>query len=187
MSTQALQRDRRSAPDRLSTFVLGVLNGSRHVQALIVYMAIVSVHFFEHLTQIYQVHVLGLTPREAGGLFGEVLPNLVANESLHMIYNTLQLTGLILLAYGFRKSRAARGWWIAAIVAQTWHWLEHAFLQVQYLTGHYFYGAIKQMSVLERFFPRVELHFAYNLSVVVPTVVALTVYLVQRSRRKSVA
>ncbi|MFO7544067.1 MAG: hypothetical protein R6W77_01070 [Trueperaceae bacterium] len=187
MSTHALERKNTGKSDPLSHLVLGVLNGSRHVQALAVYMAIVSIHFFEHVTQIAQVHLLGMAPREAGGLFGEVLPNLVANESLHMSYNTLQLTGLILLAPGFRKSRAAKGLWIAAILAQTWHWLEHAFLQVQFLTGHYFYDAIKQMSVLERFFPRVELHFAYNLSVVVPTVAALVVYLVQRSRKRAAA
>lgn len=187
MNTHAIERKSTGKSDPFSNLVLGVLNGSRHVQALVAYMVIVSIHFLEHVTQILQVRLLGMTPREAGGLFGEVLPNLVANESLHMSYNTLQLTGLILLAPGFRKSHAAKRLWIAAIVAQTWHWLEHAFLQVQYLTGHYFYGAIKQMSVLERFFPRVELHFAYNLSVVVPTVAALVVYLVQRSRERTVA
>jgi len=187
MSTHVIDRNTSDRTDFLSHLILGTLNGRRHVTALLAYLVVVAIHFVEHVTQIVQIHLLGLPAREAGGLVGELLPRLVANESLHMVYNTLQLTGLILLFPGFRRHRVAKRWWIAAIVAQCWHWLEHAFLQVQVLTGHYFYGAIKQMSVLERFFPRPELHFAYNLSVVVPTVVAVVVYLTWRARQRVAA
>lgn len=60
-----------------------------------------------------------------------------------MAYNTLQLTGLILLAVGFRKVPGARVWWLIALAAQSWHWLEHAFLMIQLATGMYFYAALK--------------------------------------------
>ena len=90
--------------------------------------------------------------------------------------------GLILLVYGFRPYKTARTFWIVALIAQAWHWLEHAFLIAQILTGHYFYGAIKQTSVLERFVPRIELHFVYNLAVFLPTLIAVGLYFLQRRR-----
>jgi hypothetical protein len=183
MSTHVLRRPTERHPTALHRFVLGTLNERRHGTALAVYAAVVATHFLEHLLQIAQVYGLGWARSEAGGLLGEVFPALLTNELLHTAYNSAQLTGLLLLLPGFRKERAARSAWIVAIVAQSWHWFEHAFLQVQVLTGVYFYGAIKQMSVLERFVPRIELHFAYNLAVVLPTAIALVLYLVGRARR----
>lgn len=185
MTTHALDRSRTGKARALRRFFADVLNGRYDREALIAYMVVPTVHFAEHVMQLAQVKLLGIAPRDAGGLLGEAFPALVANEALHTVYNSLQLTGLILLIPGFRRYRAARRVWTVALIAQSWHWLEHAFLQVQYLTGHYFYGAIKQMSVLERYFPRVELHFAYNLAAFVPTAVALALYLRGRARVRS--
>ena len=167
----------RSAAARLRHLLLEVLNRRRHRRALLVYAVVVGLHLLEHVVQIVQVHAFGIPPREALALLGGLFPRLVANELLHTAFNSLQLSGLILLAPGFRDHRAARRLWRAALAFQGWHWLEHAFLQVQVLSGVYLYGALKQMSVLERFVPRVELHFGYNLLVAVPTVVALALYL----------
>ena len=150
---------------------------SWQTQALLGYLLIVVGHFAEHLIQVAQVFLLGWTRAEAGGLLGLVFSSVAENELLHITYNSLQLTGLILFAYSFRTHRAAHSFWIAALVAQSWHWLEHVFLLTQLLTGHYFYGAVKQMSVLERFVPRLELHLIYNLAVFVPTVVAIVLFL----------
>lgn len=167
--------------DRARRWLLDELNGRLHARALAVYAALVASHFLEHLAQIAQVFALGWARPEAGGLLGLAFPGLAMAEVLHTAWNSLQLTGLILLLPGFWGRGRAAGWWRLALALQTWHWFEHAFLQVQYATGVYFYGAIKQMSVLERFVPRIELHFAYNLLVVVPTVVAIV--LVLRGRR----
>ena len=89
---------------------------------------------------------------------GEWFPGLAASEVLHMGYNSLQLTGLILLLPGF-KGRARR-WWTLALVFQSWHFLEHVLLQVQFLTGYYLFNDVKQTSLLEVFLPaaRVALH-----------------------------
>ena len=172
------------AKPRLRHFLLDIVNGRRHRQVLIAYMFIATGHLGEHLVQVAQVYLLGWAPGEAGGVLGLWFSGLAASEVLHSAYNSFQLTGLILLLPGFRNKGHARLWWTVALAAQSWHWLEHAFLQVQYLTGHYFYGALKQISVLERFVPRVELHFAYNLLVFIPTVVALVLYLRHSKRRK---
>lgn len=55
------------------------------------------------------------------------------------------------------------GFGVAALVFQGWHFSEHVSLQVQYLTGHYLFGAIKRTSVL--LLLRLELHFVHNLLV----------------------
>ncbi len=169
---------------QLSHYLLHVLNGSQHKQALVIYMLIAAGHFSEHLIQIFQYLVLGWSAQASGGILGLWFPGLAASEVLHSTYNTFQLTGLILLAYGFKGTGAAQKWWTTALVFQSWHWLEHAFLQVQYLSGYYFYGAIKQMSVLEAFFPRIELHFVYNLLGFTPTLIAIILYF-NKTRKQS--
>lgn len=156
--------------------VLDVLNGSKHSLALWVYLLLVIGHFSEHVAQLYQVIILGWTSREAGGLLGLQFSGLAEAELLHTAYNSFQLTGLLVLAFGFEKSKIARRWWFVALIMQSWHWLEHVLLQVQYLTGYYLFNAEKQTSLLEWFFPRIELHFVYNLLVFIPTILAISIY-----------
>ncbi len=44
--------------------------GLRYAQALALYLVLVAGHFAEHLSQLAQVYLFGLSPREAGGLLG---------------------------------------------------------------------------------------------------------------------
>lgn len=171
----------------LRSFLLKDLNRNWHRTAVFILLAIASAHLAEHLVQVGQVFLLDWARPDAGGLLGLVFRGAAENELLHLSYNTLQLTGLILLAPGFRVAPDAGRWWIAALVAQCWHWLEHAFLIVQLATGVFFYGALKQMSVMERLVPRIELHFAYNLLVYVPTAIAVLLYLSARRRKRGAA
>ena len=161
--------------------VLSVWNGARHPQALLVYLLVAGGHFTEHLVQIGQVYLLGWPIRKAGGILGLWFPGLATSEVLHTAYNSAQLTGLILLAPGFRGTGWARRFWTIAIVAQSWHFLEHVLLQVQYLTGYYLFEMVRQTSLLELFFPRVELHFVYNLLAFTPTFIAIVLRLRQRA------
>lgn len=158
------------------------LNGRWHVAALLVYMVVVAGHFAEHLIQLYQVYVLGWHPRLAGGVLGLWYPRLAQNEVLHIAYNSLQLTGLLLLCIGFQRFKWARRWWTVALVCQSWHFFEHVLLQLQYLSGHYLFGASHQKSLLEFVFPRVELHFTYNLLAFTATVIAIVCYLLAHRR-----
>jgi hypothetical protein len=166
--------------DRARGWLLDDINGRWHRVALLLYLTIVASHFAEHAAQIVQVYVLELARPDSGGLLGKFWPSLVMSEVLHTVWNSLQLTGLILLLPGFGGARAARTAWLVAIVLQSWHWFEHAAIQVQYVTGYYLYGAVKQMSILERFLPRIELHFLYNVMVVLPTAIAVALYLWNR-------
>lgn len=146
----------------------------RHAVLLWLYLLLVFLHWSEHLMQIYQVYILGWLPKEAGGILGLWYPWLAAAEVLHFAYNALQLAGLVALRRDV--TGRARAWWDVAIAAQSWHFLEHLLLQVQWLTGVYLFGASQQMGIGQLWFPRLELHFAYNLMVFVPTLVASVLY-----------
>lgn len=168
--------------DPPARLLLNGLNGTWHRRALLLYAIVVASHFIEHALQMAQVHALGWSRPEAGGLLGLAFPGIAAAEILHTTWNSLQLTGLILLLVGFRRVPAARSWWLLALTLQTWHWFEHAVIQLQYVTGIYLYGAMRQMSILERFAPRIELHFMYNLAVFIPTLIAFIIYFRHRER-----
>jgi hypothetical protein len=153
---------------------LARLNGPLHERALWLFMVIVLGHWLEHLTQIYQIYVLGWVPKMAGGALGLWFPWLTSSEVLHFSYNFLLWGGILLLHPGFRG--ASRRWWTIALVAQSWHFFEHFLLQAQWLTGVYLFGAAKQMGIGELWFPRPELHFVYNLIVFVPLLLGMIEY-----------
>lgn len=153
---------------------LFMFHGKDHKRLLALYMVVVGLHFAEHILQLYQFAVLGWARPASGGLLGLWAPQLAMAELLHFGYNSFQLIGLLALLGGF-KGRA-RTFWIIAIVLQGWHWFEHALLQLQWITKIYLYNGPKQMSVLEVFLPRIELHFIYNMLVVIPTLIAVYLY-----------
>ena len=150
------------------------LNGTYHAPALWIFMLVIVAHWMEHVLQIYQIYALGWSPDIAGGILGVIYPQLVESEVLHFVYDFIQWAGIVLLQPGFRGR--ARTFWTIAMVLQTWHYIEHVLLMGQYLTGNYFYGAAQQMSILQYWFPRAELHFVYNLMVFTPMVIAVHYY-----------
>ena len=54
-----------------------------------------------------------------------------------------------------------------------WHHFEQLLLIIQHYAHHYMFGGTVPTSVLQIFFPRVELHLFYNTIVAVPMVIAL--------------
>jgi hypothetical protein len=155
------------------------LNGPWHQKGLWVFMIIVFGHWSEHLAQIYQIYVLGWLPKDAGGILGLWYPWLAQSEVLHIAYNGSVWIGLILLFGGMTGK--ARTWWIVTLALQCWHLFEHLLLQYQYVTGNFFFGATVQTGIGQLWFPRPELHFAYNLVVFIPMVVAYYYYFNQPS------
>lgn len=153
---------------------LRLLQGPLHRQMLWLFMVIVLGHWLEHLTQIYQIYAMGWMPKAAGGVLGLWFPWLATSEVLHSVYNLLLWGGILLLQPGFHG--AARRWWNIALLVQSWHFFEHILLQVQWLTGVYIFGASKQISIGELWFPRPELHFVYNLLVFAPLVIGMYLY-----------
>lgn len=149
------------------------LNSVWHKRALNLFMLIVLGHWAEHLAQAYQIYVLGWPRPKAGGVLGLFYPWLVSSEMLHYGYAIVMLIGIWTLRKGF--SGTSRKWWTAALVIQFWHHIEHAVLQWQALTHHYWFGSPVPVSFLQLLFPkfRVEIHLFYNAIVFIPMVIGM--------------
>jgi hypothetical protein len=154
---------------------LGKLNSPWHAPALRAFMVIVIAHLAEHLVQAYQVYGLGWPLHQARGLLGQPFPWLVHAEVLHYGYALIMLIGLWTLLPGFVGR--SRTWWLAALVIQFWHHLEHGLLQVQAITGHHLFGRSAPTSIAQLVIPRLELHLVYNTVVFVPMMVAMYYHL----------
>jgi hypothetical protein len=136
-----------------------------------IFIVVMIAHWGEHLVQAYQVWVLGYPRYHAMGILGQFFPWLMHSEWLHFGYAVLTFVGIVLLYGAF--SGSALTWWRAALIIQTWHLLEHTLLFVQAQGGFNLWGAREPTSVLQLFFPRIELHLFYNTVVTVPIVVAI--------------
>jgi hypothetical protein len=151
------------------------LNTRWHERALQVFMFVVLAHWAEHLFQAYQIYVMGWPRPKANGLVGLWYPELIKSEILHYGYALVMLIGLWILRKGFVGR--ARTWWTVALVIQFWHHIEHFLLIYQATTHHNFWGKPVPCSVLQLFFPRVELHLFYNSIVFIPMVIAMYYHL----------
>ncbi len=150
------------------------LNGTWHEKALWIYLAIVVLHWVEHLAQAYQIWILGMPRKESLGALGYVWPAIVKNETMHWTYAFLMIVGLFLLLPGF--AGASRKWWMASLVIQTWHFIEHSALFIQASVGSNLFGSEVPISFVQVWFPRPELHLFYNAAVFLPMVVAMILH-----------
>jgi len=147
------------------------LNTQWHKTALWVFLAIVIAHWGEHLFQAYQVYVLHWARPRALGMLGLAYPWLVTSETMHYAYALIMLVGLWALRKGFVG--VSYKWWMASFWIQFWHHIEHASLQIQSITGHYWAHASVPTSFLQVWIPRVELHLIYNSAVFIPMVIGM--------------
>jgi hypothetical protein len=147
------------------------LNTRWHERALQGFMFIVLAHWGEHLVQAYQIYVMGWPRPKANGILGLWYPWLIQTEALHYGYALVMLIGLWVLRKGF--TGVSRKWWTAALVIQFWHHIEHFLLIFQATTHHNFWGKPVPCSILQLFFPRVELHLFYNSVVFIPMAIGM--------------
>ena len=163
------------------------LNSVWHKRSLHLLMFVVLAHWAEHLAQSYQIYVMGWPRPTAGGFLGLFFPWLVSSEFLHYGYAIVMLVGIWLLRAGFTGT--SRTWWTVALVIQFWHHIEHAVLQWQALTHHYWFGSPVPVSFLQLALPkfRVEIHLFYNAVVFAPMLVAMYYHLFPPEGEKSAA
>jgi hypothetical protein len=143
----------------------------RNEWMLKIFAGLMVAHWLEHLVQAYQVWGLGYERHHAGGLLGQIFPWLMHSEWLHFAYAVLTFAGLLVLYRAFEAP--ALVWWKTALVIQAWHLVEHTLLFAQAQGGFTLFGAKEPTSVLQVFFPRIELHLFYNSVVTVPIVIAM--------------
>ena len=150
-----------------------LIHAFRFAVWIVVFMFIVLAHWAEHLAQTCQIYILGWPRPQAGGFLGLFFPWLVSSELLHYGYAIVMLVGIWTLRKGFAGT--SRTWWTIALVIQFWHHIEHAVLQWQALTHHYWFGSPVPTSFLQILLPasRVEIHLFYNAVVFIPMMVAM--------------
>jgi hypothetical protein len=147
------------------------LNGPWHERALYGFMFIVLAHWGEHLVQAYQIWVMGWPVPKANGILGLWYPWLIKSETLHYGYALVMLIGLWILRKGF--TGRSKTWWMISFWIQFWHHIEHFLLITQATIHHNLFGRPVPTSILQLFFPRVQLHLFYNGVVFVPMVIAM--------------
>lgn len=147
------------------------LNSQWHEWSLRLFMLVVLAHWGEHLAQAFQIYYLGWPRPLANGILGIWYPWLITSEVMHYSYALVMLIGIWVLRKGF--TGAGRQWWTIALVIQFWHHIEHLLLISQATLHHNLWHKPVPMSVLQLFFPRVELHLFYNTIVFIPMVIGM--------------
>ena len=158
------------APAADSSFIEKI-NHQWHKPALQIFMAIVLIHWAEHLAQAFQIYVLGWPVPQSRGFLGLFFPWLVKSEVLHYGYALIMLVGLWTLRKGFQG--LSYKWWMISFGIQFWHHIEHALLQGQVIVGQNLAGSPVPVSLLQLWIPRVELHLFYNTIVFIPMVIGM--------------
>lgn len=159
-------------------FALEMVWTYRHYQWLALFYILVITqggHVVEHIVQMIQIHLLGLTGAGARGVFGQL-----DIEWVHFIWNTWVLIAVGLLVWRFRRNP----WlWLTLAIA-SWHELEHVYIMSVYLStgkqgtpGLLASGGVFGSGLG---FVRPDLHFLYNMVETTPLVIAF-VYQLRRS------
>ncbi len=119
-----------------------------------------SVHFTEHIAQMIQIHLLGLSGIQAHGIIG-----MLDLEWVHFIFDAVWVPLCVyILLFVYRKNNP---WlWVLAVIV-TWHALEHVAIMSVYLrTGIVGSpGLLSHGGIIAGGLPlvRPDLHFLYNL------------------------
>jgi hypothetical protein len=161
------------------------LNVQWHERGLQLFMLIVLTHWGEHLAQAYQIWVMGWARPRANGIVGLWYPWLIKSEALHYAYALVMLGGLWLFHKGF--TGRSYTWWMIAFWIQFWHHIEHLLLIGQATLHHNLMNKPVPFSVLQFFFPRVELHLFYNSVVFIPMVIAMYYHMFPPAEEKQKA
>jgi hypothetical protein len=131
-----------------------------------------TLHLFEHVAQMVQIHILGLAGANAQGIVGQL--NI---EWVHFIWNGWVLVTLVVLL-----PRFPRNWWLIGVALFAgWHLLEHAVIMATYLrTGVVGSpGLLSAAGLINGGLPlaRPDLHFLYNLVETIPLLIGWRVEL----------
>jgi hypothetical protein len=127
-------------------------------------------HLGEHSTQVIQMFVFGGDLSRAHGVFGQL-----DFETVHFVWDTLVWIGLGILVLRFG---ATNKWLWIALVAASVHEVEHLYIYFIYLADPTFYedggfeGIMGTSGLIGSPLGRPYLHFAYNVAVIVPLLLA---------------
>ena len=132
--------------------------------------ALMIAHWLEHIFQAYQVYVQHVDRACALGLLGMKYPWLIRTESIHFGFAVLTLAGFWWAAQNYFESWTATKVWAAGMLFSIWHLFEHLLLFIQAMLHR-----PHPTSILQVFFPRIELHLFYNSVVTILMIAALVI------------
>lgn len=155
-------------------FFVRKINGDWHKIAMQIFMVVIATHFLEHLLQVSQLYLLHWSRKESLGFLGLFYPWLIHTEWLHYGHALFMLLGTAVLAPAINGK--ARFWWHLTFILAFYHHFEHALLLGQALIHKNLFNSPVLTSIGQLYFPRIELHFAYNLIVLIPMLIALSMH-----------
>jgi hypothetical protein len=153
-------------------YLIKLVNGKHYSKYLLVFNLIVLSHFAEHVTQIIQVYILHWERKQSLGLLGLWQPWLLHSEWLHYGHALFMLIGLYLLSFSVVSK--AKWWWNLSVKLAFYHHIEHFIILSQAIAHYNLFNSSTPTSIVQAMgVPRIELHFFYNLMVLLPMLVSL--------------
>ncbi len=143
------------------------------------YVLVVSqgAHFGEHVSQMLEIHVLGVPNLAARGIFGAL-----DVEWVHFVWNSWVIAVVVLLLLRFRRNP----WLAVTAVCAGWHAIEHLYIFVTFLGSGVpgGPGLLAAGGAIGGGLPltRPDLHFIYNLIETVPLLIAFRCQLTEAER-----
>jgi hypothetical protein len=132
-----------------------------------IFKLLLVAHFVEHISQMVELYAFHWERTKCLGLIGNIYPWLVTSESYHYIFALITMLGIFL----FRRSRIGGKWWEIALWLAFYHHIEHIILLSQAISGQNF--CTFRCSLGSFLMPRIELHFFYNLIILIPMGIAI--------------
>ena len=118
-----------------------------------------TLHLFEHVAQMIQIHILGLSGPAARGIVGQL-----DIEWVHFIWNA----GVVVVLGALMVHDRSNRWLIFATAFASWHLLEHDVIMQTFLTTGIpgSPGLLAAGGLIGGGLPlgRPDLHFIYNLA-----------------------
>jgi hypothetical protein len=177
-------------PDRSATVnVPGIAGGFLAFYAAVV--LIQGIHVVEHIIQLIQVFVLGVPEDQALGLLGYLFAFQGTEEWLHIVFNVLYLTSLVVIAWGLLRSRLPGAVipWLAILAfvffgvwLEGWHVVEHVVIITNVIANN----GCPCPGILDARLGVSDtvLHFGYNVIAYSATVLPFA-YLLRHRRRSA--
>lgn len=149
------------------------VNSRKYSFYFLLFNLLVILHFSEHVAQMIQVYILHWDRSRALGILGMYYPYLIKSEFLHYGHALIMVVGLFMLKYSIVGE--ARKYWDIAYWLAFYHHIEHVQLLVQAILRSNWFGSSSPVTLVQYLLgaQRIELHFFYNLMVLIPMIIAL--------------